>query len=381
VALAEGPGAADAVAAARARAAAVEEHEGLGARGWKLGPWFGFVGPVRDRADPRSGPLYVTRLEDLHYCPWQAFLRRVLALEPVPDALAGLPDVTPLLLGDVVHAVLEEIVARAGAPVRQDLEALAGAAPVEVAWPEDTELRVLLDEAAQAAARREGIVLPGFARLLAARALPMVERARDLDWGPDREPFRVIGAELQGRLRLPPPRGRTLHFRVDRADAAEDGVRVLVDYKTGRSVSDHRRADTRRRKLLEQVASGRRLQAPLYAHAAGEGHYLFLKEDTEDDCARVVVRRDDEELTSRLHGALEALLDAWEAGVFPPRLLDPSLASEGAACAWCDVADACLRGDTGSRMRLARWLTKGEAPSEGPERVARRLAEQVGWKK
>ncbi|HLE85382.1 MAG TPA: PD-(D/E)XK nuclease family protein [Thermoanaerobaculia bacterium] len=77
-----------------------------------LGPYFGFLGPPAS-GDPRLGPLFVTALEGLSACPWQTFLRRLLRLEPTPDPLEALPSLDPLLVGSLVHAVLEEVVRQA----------------------------------------------------------------------------------------------------------------------------------------------------------------------------------------------------------------------------------------------------------------------------
>ena len=52
-----------------------------------LGPYLGTVGAPSSDVDPRNGRLYVTSLEGVTRCPWQAFLRRVLRVEPVPEPL------------------------------------------------------------------------------------------------------------------------------------------------------------------------------------------------------------------------------------------------------------------------------------------------------
>ena len=48
------------------------------------------------------------------------------------------------------------------------------------------------------------------------------------------------------------------------------------------------------------------------------------------------------------------VLAAWDAGEFFPRLVDEK-GAEPDACRFCDVAEACLRGDSGARARLAAW--------------------------
>ena len=44
--------------------------------------------------------------------------------------------------------------------------------------------------------------------------------------------------------------------------------------------------------------------------------------------------------------------------MFFPRLLDAKLDKENPACAYCDVAIACVRGDSGQRLRLERGVRK-----------------------
>jgi len=351
-----------------------EAAERLDVGGWpeRLGPFFGFVGAPA-AGDPRTRELAVTRLEGLAYCAWRAFLERVLGLEPPPDALAELPDATPRLVGNVVHDVLERIVAEAGGAVGVPLAEAAARTPVRVAWPAPPALGAHARAAARAAARADGIVQPGFASLLARRALPVLERIRALEFaagGPA-----VLGAEVRGAVEVARADGRTrrLVFRADRADLADGGV-VLVDYKTGQPVSEAKGADTRAQHLLAQIVQGRRLQGPAYALAGGparEGRYLFAKPELDDACARVAIAHDDAAVRAAFEGAAGALLDAFELGVFPPKLLGGKRAGKARACGACDVAEACLQGETGSRRHLAAWLARNDAAPERLPRAAR----------
>jgi RecB family exonuclease len=353
-------------ALARARREAVEK---LDVGGWpeRLGPLFGFVGAPR-KGDPRTRELAVTRLEGMAYCAWRSFLERVLGLEPPPDALAELPDATPLLVGNVVHGVLERIVAAAGGAVKVSLEDALAHGPVRVAWPEPAALDAFAHEAAAEAARDEGIVLPGFARLLVRRARPLLERIRALDFaggGPA-----VLGAEVHGALEVARLGGgtRRLAFRADRADLLDGGV-ALVDYKTGAPISTAKKASTRTEHLLAQITRGRRLQGPAYALAgeqAREGRYLFAKESVDDENARVTIARDDEAVRVAFADASRDLLAAFELGAFPPKLIGAKRAGRARACESCDVAEACLQGETGSRRHLAAWLARHDA---APERL------------
>ncbi len=343
-----------------------EVAEKLDVGGWaeRLGPFFGFVGAAR-RGDLRNRSLPITRLEGMAWCAWRTFLERVLYLEPPPDALAELPDATPLLVGNVVHDVLEKLVAAAGARVHVTLEEASACEPVRVVWPGPAELEARVLEAAERAARDEGIVQPGFARLLARRASGVLARVHQLEFangGPA-----VLAAEVEGHIEVVRSEGepRRVSFRADRADRSGDGV-VLVDYKTGRPLSEAKRADTRMRHLLAEIERGKRLQGPAYARAAREGRYLFAKPETEEAYARVSMAHDDAAVQQAFEAAACELLDAFERGVFPPKLIGANRQGLARACGSCDVSEACLQGETGSRRHLAAWLARHDA---APERL------------
>ncbi len=348
---------------AEARAAAVRVLD-IGAWGEPLGPFFGFVGAAR-LGDPRQAQLSITRLEGLARCAWQAFLERVLGLEPPPDALAELPDASPLLVGNVVHAVLEELVADAGGAVGMSLDEAQRQHPVRVAWPANDELERKLRRAAARAAREEGIVLRGFAVHLARRARPLLERIRALEWGDGAGPH-VLGAELEGSVEIARVAGgaRAIRFRADRCDPADDGP-VLIDYKTGAPITKAKTAATRSERLLAQIAQGRRLQGPAYARAGSAGRYVFAKEGVEDANACVQIAHGDTDAGARFDEAARDLLTAFEVGAFPPRLLGEKRSGKGPACESCDVAEACLFGETGSAQHLAAWITRHEEDRAG----------------
>ena len=349
--------------AAQARAAAVRALD-VGAWGEPLGPFFGFVGEAKP-GDPRQAMLSITRLEGLARCAWQAFLERVLGLEPPPDALAELPDASPLLVGNVVHAVLEEIVRDAGGAVGIPIEDARRQPPARVAWPAAEELERKLRRAAARSAREEGIVLRGFAVHLARRARPLLERIRALEWGDGVLPG-VLGAELEGSVEVElAGAARTIRFRADRGDLLDGGL-VLVDYKTGAPITDAKTDATRSAHLLAKIAQGRYLQGPAYARAGRAGRYVFAKDGVEDENARVRITHDDGAASTRFDEASRDLLDAFERGAFPPRLLGEKRSGRGPACERCDVAEACLQGESGSAQHLAAWITQHE---DVPERL------------
>jgi RecB family exonuclease len=269
----------------------------------------------------------------------------------------------------VVHGVLERIVAEAGGAVDVPLAEAVAHGPVRVAWPSSDALDAFALAAAVEAARDEGIVLPGFARLLVRRARPLLERIRALDFagaGPA-----VLGAEVRGALEVERAGGgtRQLVFRADRADLVDGGV-TLVDYKTGQPISDAKQASKRAEHLLAEIANGSRLQGPAYALAGApvrEGRYLFAKVGLDDERARVAIAYDDAAVRASFAEASRDLLAAFELGAFPPKLIGPKRAGRARVCEWCDVAEACLQGETGSRRHLAAWLAHHDAaPSHLP---------------
>jgi len=65
-----------------------------------------------------------------------------------------------------------------------------------------------------------------------------------------------------------------------------------------------------------------------------------------------------------------ALFAAREVGAFPPRLRRPDRDEEGDACRSCEVRAACVRGDSGARLRLGAWAASFAQRAEGERRPA-----------
>lgn len=351
---------------ARARLAVLAELDPP-RRSDRLGPYYGFVGAASEPADPRRRRVYVTTLERMAECGWRTFLLRLLQLEPAPDALEALPGVDPLLTGAVVHRLLEAIATPALGAGRGSLREVAALAPVAVPWPSSETLHGLLAEAARAELREAGVALPGFERMVVALARPFLERALALDWEP--EPPRVVGVEVEGALDLD---AWQIHFKADRVDRSDAGLR-LTDYKTGRPVSEAKRSDTRKRHLLQALSRGERLQAAAYALGAGpgsEGRFLFLAPGLDLEAARFTVEEADPAATSAFRNSARAALRAFEAGSFPPRLVETRERKTPKLCERCEVVEACLQHDTTARQRLAEWVERAPREGLGPAEVA-----------
>lgn len=380
LALAEQGDAATAEAAAAARLAVLDELDAA-SRQRAPGPYFGFVGSACDPADPRRAPPSVTTLERMAGCPWQAFLQRWLRLERPPDARDALPALlAPRLIGSLVHRVLERIVAGGTGPAQAPLEQVLARQPEAVDWPDTAAFDALLERAAQ-----ELVALPlaGFARVLALQARGHLEVARALEWPHGRSQPQLLGAEVDASLELS---GRRVRFRADRLDRVGGELR-WIDYKTGRLPLRQKTPAARASALLQELRRGTLLQAAAYARCgqqqgstASEGLYLYLEPDEAltPDQRRPGVRADQAEPQRAFAETLGALLDAAEAGSFFPRLVEPDKDEEPRRCLSCEVKEACVRGDSGARARLAAWAESPAAADGAAEAALRRVWRLAG---
>ncbi|MBS1106180.1 MAG: hypothetical protein H6Q91_1682, partial [Deltaproteobacteria bacterium] len=311
------------------------------------------------------------------------FLRRELRLEAAPDALDALPAISTSVVGNVVHATLQRVVDRAVGKRSEDHEPLRVAfarGAVRAPWPEPAELEAIAAEEALRVAAVEGVRIPGFARAVARRALAMIEVARARDWS-DPDGLAVLGAELAGDVvvRDAAGRERRIGFIVDRADLA-GGVLRLTDYKTGTPVSTVTGEPKKREKLLDAVSEGRALQSVAYLAAAqalgaaqAEGRLLYLREGLDDRSRAFVARHDDAELLAAFGATARTALAAFDAGTLFPRLVEPEKDEEPSACEWCEVAAACLRGESNPRARLREWAAAEAARHDAASAADRAL--------
>ncbi len=300
-----------------------------------LGPFIGLtgIGPPQE--------LWVTRLESYSACPWRQFLKKELGLEAPAEALSAETPFKGLLVGRVVHEVLEKIVAQAGAPVGRDisLDRLRDSPPIRVPWPADDQLAELLRRASQKVAGEEGLPILGSPLARAARAY--LEQAREEDWS---RGFReILGAEISGRcpLNLESSGMIDIHFRADRVDPRDNGL-LLTDYKSGKNG----------KKLPTELRQGRRLQAAVYACSGGEdsmGRYLFLDPNSEERTLEIGPEESAEELAR----VINILLSAWREGLAIPRWDGDG---NNSSCRYCDLQEACFRSDSGFRSRLRRVI-------------------------
>lgn len=389
LALAEGAAygdAAEASALATARLAILALQEPPHSEAPVLTPYLGLVRPGE-----RLATATVTGLESIASCGWRAFLERTLALEAAPDALGALPGLDGRLVGIVVHETLDHV-ARSGGARADDLEAALHATPSAPVWPASEELEDLLVEIAARVLASEGIAFPALAPALAARARAAVELVREDDQA---RGARVLAVEASGELVLPQPFARPgqdapvrLRFRADRIERDGDTL-VLVDFKTGRPLSEAKKPATRAHHLAARTAAGTALQASVYARAAAAasgtpamGRYLYLRPGAELERIAIDARSDDVALATSFDTALRTVLEARAAGAFFPRLVAARSGREPDTCRHCAVAEACVRGDSGARARLVRFFeaerTRRPAADEPPAFASARALWSLG---
>ena len=324
----------------------------------ELGPWLGTVGEIGER-DPRPrDDLFVTLLEKLARCPWKVFLERVLRVERLPDPLEAVPGVNPRLIGLLVHDTLEAIVARAlGESGQPEWTEALESEGVTIPWPDREALDEILQRCARALVVEHDLGLPGLDRALALATAPHLDNARRLDWPEDHSRWPVIATEIAGFFDLPPTAGggRRIRFRADRLDRTDRGFSI-TDYKTGRWAPPGSATATAGERLLDGVRGGEWLQAAAYALAGGDrpsrGRYLYLSPLYTDDAGREFsVHSGQAAMVEHLVRAADAVLGLWDRGLLFPRLVDLK-DKEPKLCSFCDVSDACVRGDSGARRRL-----------------------------
>lgn len=341
-----------------------------------VSPWFGFTG-VRDGEDGQA--LWITHAEATGTCPWREFVEHRLGVLPMPDPLLGLPGIDGLLVGQVVHGVLEDIVedvlATAAADGSSTFDRIMARVPKIIPWPGAERFEELVSLHSRRVAARAGLEPVGLAPMLAARARVFLEVARDLEFSSGALPG-VMGSEVEGSVVVAGV-SRPVAFRADRVDG-NDGVITLVDYKAARPASEAKKEAKRREHLMAGIARGRRLQASAYACVAGtetaRGEYVYLKPGDEwSPEARVVaVAGDDEEIHEIFVNAVQTIDAARARGIAFPRVEE----ADGKAalhCAYCAVAEACRRDDSAFRRDLVGWMNESEPSGDETIEAARWL--------
>jgi len=104
------------------------------------------------------------------------------------------------------------------------------------------------------------------------------------------------------------------------------------------------------------VAHGTMIQAHAYASRGAHARYVYLRPDEEGE--RVIAADAGDAARAAFSTSVAVLFAAREAGAFVPRLRKPDRDEEGDACRMCERRTACVRGDSGARLRLGAWAER-----------------------
>ncbi len=279
--------------------------------------------------------MTATALENFAVCPYRFFLSRVLQVRSRGEPEQTL-EIAPLQRGNLVHAILDELVQ----------QFLAG----NTSWQQyvhgaDAALRNIMERhVAELPAGVTGLPLSWnlirgqVAEELAAYVQEERRRATGarLDHDADAEDgWRPVAAERTFK-RVPIAAGRwSLRFagRIDRVDRSGGGLRI-VDYKTGAAPRD----------TADGYREGRSLQLPVYLHAAAHLYRTDLDAGTAElhyVSDRAAYRRlalSGEHLAgdTRFADVLATIAEAIASGAF---FYQPG--ERRVHCRLCDYRDVC----------------------------------------
>jgi hypothetical protein len=90
-----------------------------------------------------------------------------------------------------------------------------------------------------------------------------------------------------------------------------------------------------------------------------------------------VVDSKDRDFSDAFERVAQVAFEAWDRGSFTPRLVNPSDRKEPKLCRSCSVKEACLRGDSGSRYRLEKWVESARSANAEKPLEAERAALQL----
>ena len=284
--------------------------------------------------------LTATALEDFAVCPYRFFLSRVLGIRARGEPERTL-QIAPLQRGNLVHAILDELVRRFLDGAEPWTEFLRGA---------DAALREIMERHfAELPAGVTGLPLSWdlIRDQVAAELggyLGAEQRRVEAGWRPVAAEHEFQGVPIAAGT-------RQLRFsgRIDRIDRSGDRLRI-VDYKTGATA----------RETAEGYRDGRSLQLPVYLHAAAPGqvpdltacsaelHYVSERAAY----ARLSLSGAQLVADPRFGEVLAAMAEAIASGAF---FYQPG--ERRAHCRWCDFRDVC-------HTRVADYAKRKAAGSE-----------------
>jgi RecB family exonuclease len=277
-------------------------------------PHDGHDGLVEVPYQPPAHGVGVSRLIDLATCPFKFFAGTLLRLRAPEEREEELEHSRR---GQLYHRVLH--LAMEAARGAEDLRAAALEAlePALAATEEELELTSLaswpLERDQHLATLRGAVAAPDF----------VADGARVMS----------LETDFAARWHGIPVRGR-----VDRIDAGPDGL-TLVDYKSGKSVSNLAKDSAGQAKLDLQLAiyreagselaAGKRVTETLYYSISG-ARRISGKEAPDEELERVA----------------QGIRAAWSAGAYP---VDPDIG--GTACKICEFDSVCRNGPRLERKR------------------------------
>ena len=281
-----------------------------------------------------DGDMTATALENFAVCPYRFFLSRVLRVRSRGEPEQTL-EIAPLQRGNLVHAILDELVE----------QFLAGDAP----WDQfvrgaDAVLREIMERRfAELPAGVTGLPLSWnlirgqVAEELAAYAEEERRQATvpPPEAGAVRDGWQPVAAEQEFEG-VPIAAGpRHLHFagRIDRIDRSGGAVRI-VDYKTGAAA----------RETADGYRAGRSLQLPVYLHAAAHLYESGLEAGSAElhyvseraAYRRLVLTGAQLARDARFAEVLATMAEAIASGAF---FYQPG--ERRAHCRLCDYRDVC----------------------------------------
>ena len=315
-----------------------------------------------------EGNLTATALEDFAVCPYRFFLSRVLGIRARGEPEQTL-QIAPLQRGNLVHAILDDLVQRFLESTTSWGEFLHGA---DAALQEIMERR--FDELPTGVTGlplswdliRDQVAaeLAGYLGAEGRRgAGPGPAAAHAGGWTPVAAEHEFEGVPIAAGT-------RQLHFsgRIDRIDRSGAHLRI-VDYKTGAAA----------REAADGYRGGSSLQLPVYLHAAAHGQRSTLEACSAElhyvseraAYARLGLTGTQLAADARFGEVLDAMAQAIASGAF---FYQPG--ERRAHCRWCDYHDVChtrvadyaRRKAAGSEPLMAPYQRIGGEQQDAPRR-------------
>lgn len=322
-------------------------------RSQSTGPYQGWVGELSHPLDPRHQTLHVSTLENMAKCPWQTWLKRMLRIEATPETTRAPPDIPSNVVGLTVHHALELLVLE-GHPELKGRDIRGLPPTISVGSPSVAALSRALQESALHVGRDNGLTSPASRKLLEEWSRPFVETCIALDWPQSNSVLHILGTEISGQFPISDIDGKEsiVFFRADRAETIAEKP-VLTDYKTG-NPKDVGKTEANQRKKIEMfIREGTLLQGMGYAHmfVDSQGRYSYLKPNLDPRMQSLAMDRGETDLVDAFKDSTQILATAMQKGIFFPRV-EMWNGKPGKACEYCDVSEACMRGDSGRRARF-----------------------------